>query len=808
MAAITTNIPADTLPVELAQPNRIATTYDSFTLLPRLGPLTYFKAKRSAWDHLRQLNAALRFLEETKAHQDQFGELPSISEAVLTIVFTLPFQENPPFLGGLRRPVTLASTIPVRGTGLLRAFRTLQGDVVSAVSRKRRVGSSRATLRDQLIAESEQTILQTLKGNNRVIHRMAQSGQLLAEDGTFRDDLLSLSAGEQAGLLVQAMAEPRGQATRLSKSIAGIVLGEAVPKDGPQRLGSIGAIVQKDDDVRVSIEDTLADILSHEHDGLKPDDISESPVVNSREWAFLRLEELEITFGKPVLRGPFSVKAVAPNSTLTVSDSLLISDQAETAIGNLRTTARGSGIMLANQLQEKLGGRFDYGTNLGQGIADGGFSQDMQTDAKRSTVLQTLTEFSEANAAQTISTTSSDTTRTREYITNGKDPLRATSEVAYEAAVPIDVKHYLRGLQLVWSPRVDNPFQSLRDSIDSFRDGVEADFSAENYVTDPREPVETFDSYERIAARSEALTRDYIDSNEGEVIEAKIIIRLSDADRQAGFQLSDDVQCELVHDEVSDPWPTHHYWLRKPKVEINSSAGAASITVRVLLHIFNDDNRPNTIWISASVTKFKLTDAYRQQVAEYTRQVQDLNPARREAVKVQARRYGRLRTEELIARYEDNSEELKDYAFHALMKEMFGAEDGDWSYYAGVIKSCIDWEKARLQMEPADPTSLGAEGRSPYHFMNVRGARFFLPLRSAAEGAFFDLTNAMVDAEWIKLFETVRDYVTKERILVARLNASQQAADRRQIELDSYSSELVLGHHLEAVLSNHDFRVP
>jgi hypothetical protein len=273
--------------------------------------------------------------------------------------------------------------------------------------------------------------------------------------------------------------------------------------------------------------------------------------------------------------------------------------------------------------------------------------------------------------------------------------------------------------------------------------------------------------------------------------------------------LSSDVKCEFHQDDSfwTNGFDSDQYRILDPEVVPGEFDPNASITIRTRLQVIDEPNgaNPDSIWLSVSVTKYKETDAYKQQLEDYTQEVEVINPARRQAVAAQARRYARLKKEELIARYADNPDELRDFTFVSLMRKMFGNADGHWSYYAGVIKSCIDWDKARMEHEPADPDNLVANGLSPYHFLNVRAVRFFLPLHEASEEAFFEAVGNTLDNNWRALFDTVKDYIERQREIVENLNASDDPDDRAQITLDRYDSDMVLGRHLEAVLSNTDF---
>ena len=87
---------------------------------------------------------------------------------------------------------------------------------------------------------------------------------------------------------------------------------------------------------------------------------------------------------------------------------------------------------------------------------------------------------------------------------------------------------------------------------------------------------------------------------------------------------------------------------------------------------------------------------------------------------------------------------------------------------------------------------------SPYHFLNVQGVRFFLPINTDAEAIFFDTMRNVVDSNWRSLFDSIQDYIKSQRNELKKLPENQRL-------IDSYDSEIILGRHLEAVLSNKAF---
>ena len=216
---------------------------------------------------------------------------------------------------------------------------------------------------------------------------------------------------------------------------------------------------------------------------------------------------------------------------------------------------------------------------------------------------------------------------------------------------------------------------------------------------------------------------------------------------------------------------------------------------------------PHYIRLKVVLNKYRYSQGYLEQLNNYEHTVEIVNPARRSTVAMQAKKYARLKREELVKKYENSISDLKDFNFTSLMKNMYTGISGDqnWSYYHGVIKSCIDWDKVTYEVEPASVNALLERGKSPYHFLNADAVRFFLPIHEHSEEAFFEAVSNTVDTQWRNLFDEVKDYVDQQRKLVAQMRERMNESDRKQLTLDEYDSEMVLGRHLESVLSNHPF---
>ena len=299
MPVVTTTIPESSLPQALADPNRITTEYESYTLIPRLGPLSYFQARKAVWNRLRDLNATLRLLDLAKRHQTRFARLPTIDERVLTQAYNLGFATNLRILDRTPDDVLQPREITLQTDGLLTAFRGLQEETVTAVSGKRAVNTAPAPVANRIEAESGQEILAFLKAPNAVVNRLVQSDRLLDKAGAFQKKILDLDATKQAITLLDSLDEVVKPQGGIYEAIAETMLQTAIPKTGAKHLRRLGDVVRADDALRERLRKNIAGMLAESRQFNRIKSLDDAPIVESREWAYLRREEVQMDFGTP-----------------------------------------------------------------------------------------------------------------------------------------------------------------------------------------------------------------------------------------------------------------------------------------------------------------------------------------------------------------------------------------------------------------------------------------------------------------------------------------------------------------------------
>jgi hypothetical protein len=806
MTTIHTNIPNNVLPTALTDPNKIVTEYDSYTLIPRLGPLSYAYIKRAARQRLWYINRTLVLLDLVAAYKATWKIKPDLPLLTLNTMVatgrTLPGVRTPDPVLRPRVP-SREERIAVGPRVLLDTVRRLPSPTVEFSPDAAIATTPASVLRENLQAESDRDILISLREPNPVVDRLVKDGKLLDSAGDIRDELIDLDAHGRLSAILDTVPPTTTQPSPFANEVAETVVKSALESD--RSLTELNDVVNANDSLNSRIGASVTDLIGQLDILLGVATFDDAPIVDSREWAFLRRERVELLLEPPRFRGPLSVNPVAPNSELTLTDSQTAEARTLDLSASRSARTTGSNLLISNQIKEKLGTLHDFGSNLGQTMSEQGYEKDSSKGEKRTIVEQTLSEISEANASQTISTSSTAASSTREYRTRGNDTNFATTEVSFEVFSPVKVTHFLDGIDAVWCPRVKNPYGILRQTIADYAEQVRAEYITENHIVDPAEPLPTYEGFE--AKTGDALPKISGDDIEDDTcFEREVTIKLSNQERSQDYFLDNDVSCELIQESEWDEneLDADQYDILDPIILEHVENSHIRIKTRLKVHEEPWGWNPSWVWVRVTVNKYKYTASYLQQLKEYRNTVTELNPARRAAVKAQAKRYARLKKEELIKRYANHPAELRDYTFIALMRQMFG-NGANWSYYHGIIKTCIDWEHAQIQPEPAKPENLAADGLSPFHFLNVVAVRFFLPIHRGSEDAFFEAVGNTLDSNWRQLFAKVKTYIGLQRSKVETMTDRMSEDDIKELTLDAYDAELVLGRHLEAVLSKTTF---
>ena len=774
-----TKIGDEYFPVAVAKPNQLTSYYESYVLIPHLGPLLYSKLYGKVKRVVDEFSSAIVVIDEIVNYHELYKEIPS------TPYMSDYFVESGAGISeemsrlGLKLDEIYATSVRENNWlpwSVLNSLRKIGRDVINSAP----VANYHTADGRRMV--DYQKILSKISISNDVISALVNNDHMLGKEGIVSKEFLLASRENQVQVMIDSYI---GSVKSAKISDYALSMTSTLLQDNAELLKYSGKIA--------ALVDVLMKNFFDKYEIIDPAD--HIKVIERCEWAFLRTERITLDLQTPLFRGPLDVNCVAPKSELkrTETESRMSTSGSRTLVSSRDDLKEYNSI--SSEVKNKLGILFDYGSNLGETMSEQGYTQDTMKSEKRSRVESALQEISQQNSSLTVSTQTLSSSEIREYRTEGKDPKFATSELSFEVFSPVKVNHYLDDISAVWAPRVNNPFSDLRTNLTEYYEKTYSDYIQENYVIDPKEPIPSYESADRV-------TRDTaFEKNPGTYTKTVTFTLHKELELDKGYLFGEDIQLEFNqyahgYENTYDP---DDYWMRVTSV--NRHGGDSWVDVTIKYHVDNVwGNDPDKTWVIVSIDKWKETKTYHDEMKEYTQTVEKTNPARRNAIKVQARKYAALKRDELIRKHESNNNQLKDYAFTSLIRKMFSNNvvDENWSYYLGIIRTCIDWDKSWIDPEPCDIKALYENVLSPYHFLNVQAVRFFLPLNVGAEAIFFDTMRKVVDPKWRSLFNTVERYINKQREEFKELPEAKRL-------IDSYDSEFVLGRHLEAVLSNKTF---
>ena len=774
-----TTIGDEYFPVAVAKPNQLTSYYESYVLIPNLGPLLYSKLYGKLKRVVNDFSSAINLIDDIKFYYAQYKEIPPTPYIPDDIVVSGTAISEGAARSGFKIDEAYARPNNRQPQAVFRSLNNIGRKVIKAAP----VGNIYTA--DDERMENYKNILSGISKKNAAISSLVDNNFMLGNEGIVSKKFLSASRESQIEIMVGSFVgatesvDLSGDTRKFSESMTNTLL-----QNNTELLKYNAQIA---DIVSISIANFFDKYrIVDPKDHIK--------VVESCEWAFLRTERVTLNLQKPLFRGPLNVNSVSPKSELTITET-----ESRMTTSGSRTLITSSDDLkeynsISSEVKNKLGILFDYGSNLGQTMSEQGYTQDSMKSEKRSRVESALWEISQQNSSVTVSTQTLSSSEIREYRTEGKDPKFATSELSFEVFSPVKVNHYLDDISAVWAPRVNNPFSDLRTNLTEYYDQTYSDYIQENYVINPMEPIPSYESVNRV-------TRDTSYEDDPGTYTKKVTFKLTPNEIATGHLFGEDIQLEFHQhcDWYENCYDDDDRWMKIHNVDRHGGDSWVDVTIKY--HVDNvAGNDPDRTFVRVSIDKYKATEAYRQELKDYKQTVEKTNPARRNAIKVQARKYATLKRDELIRKYEGNIDNLKDYAFTSLIKKMFSNNvvDENWSYYLGIIRSCIDWDKSRIDPEPCGIEALYENVLSPYHFLNVQAVRFFLPLNVGAEAIFFDTMRNVVDPTWRSLFNTVEKYINEQR------EEFKELPEEKRL-IDSYDSEFILGRHLEAVLSNKTF---
>lgn len=863
-----TNIPESALPHELDDPNRLSTTYTTLTLFTHPGPLAARAQVRTVADVIADYldtAAVLEDLVDFRRKYDEEVRLPEIRPGWLDPYIQygeefrthggLPVEELKRRLGDFAAAQPARTTLPgheqqsggvvtsvdvgdeaveILGTEGVRMDEPIELRLLSSGQLSLGPGGSLAGPRAGRV-QPNSPLMRVLRDTGEVGERSREvsSGMMvtemraqqrhyheeaifhqLAKTGIATSELAErglLGTGGEPLLtreLSRASDDPvRGLAAVLGDVGDGVdreqleIAEEMIELARPLLRGRARALARTLDDVDIKrqLARYTAGIIGKRkplgHGGLKG---RKSLVFhNDREWAFQRTERLDMILGRPVFRGPMAAESVAPGSERSRSEQITSATTSLTARRRSRSEATVRG-----QLRT-IGQRFSQTLNnlTESGIQDeNAFSRESTflgtlSERRRSMIDSVISQVSQENETQAAEAVASEATSTRSYTTRGRDDDQATTELAFQVVSPAQVQVRIEDVGLVWSPYIRFPFIGLQRLVRRHEQNSEREYLEQNLITDPVRPPEQYDV---VTFQKE------VDAS-GRHREQSYVFDFPVPPEYDAYELHrDGCKIDFRNGTSKDyNWSERWNWddLENWDADFVSLESTGSRVKGEAKLTTTDPEHWNRGFLVITIALRKLTAESVSALDQYQRNFEEAENRRR-AVVVQARQYARMRRRELIDRYA-REYDLKETVFSALVRQVFADESPEHqTYFQEVVRSGIDWSKAAIRFEHARPAAMPYPEYPTDHFMNTPGVRFTLPIHRASEDAFFRAIDEAAINYYQDSAETVRGFVGDYRETLEDLKANDPSA----LVVDDYSREMVLGYHLEAVLSNSVFR--
>ncbi len=524
----------------------------------------------------------------------------------------------------------------------------------------------------------------------------------------------------------------------------------------------------------------------------------ESDVMKSREWAFKRNEKLELFIKKPVLKGPFNAEAVSPNSELTITESQFESqfESSNTAQSTAVNRSDEQSVFTSDRFKQELSNMTESGVMDENSFNNESTLLETLRERRRETINRTLANISSENESQLSRGYIRGRNASRSYLTKGKDPEFATTELSFQVVTPVDVKISLESINLVWAPHIPSPFIGLHRIVRRHKRLAEREYITQNYVIDPVRPIEEYDT---------------------QFIEKELGIRgrhryqtgsfnfpLDSTFQTGGWELDLAASKVDFRNGTGDDYNWNEAWnwddLENWDTYFQSLALEGNYINGVAVLETTDPEFFNRGFFTFRFAMRRLSDASKAALRVYAND-QEVAAAEKRAVESRARQYAKLKQDELIQKY-SNQLNLREEAFDALIHRVFQGQDSEYySYYKEIIRTCIDWDSSGMHFEANNTVGLPYPEYSRSHFMNCVGIRFILPISKNAEQNFVDTLLENGSDYYKESIEKVQKLTNDYRDL---LKGFQENSPEKLL-LDSYSKEVVIGKHLEAIISNHPF---
>lgn len=509
-----------------------------------------------------------------------------------------------------------------------------------------------------------------------------------------------------------------------------------------------------------------------------------APIVPVTEWALSRIERLDMDFGKPDLRGPLAAESLPPEGTYRYEEyRAMQSEVTVLASETARSATREGWSLETGRLRSSLDHVYYSGPGDVSSLASQA-SESLLQGQKRNVVLSLIREASEEREKATGAATrqTSSTTITRE--SRGVDNKLAVTHHRFKVVVPITANVRVQDVGLTWCPWLVNPFIAFRKAVERAYRAAYIEHVRQYYVPEPVSPAIVWETYS-------VGTSVYMSSGgDEEAAEEHFTILLPQTDRQdkPDFNAATVVwnQNESWCNDDPDNW---QIWLK----DLAYSQSRITGNVRVETADGGADF-DGTAEITIPVLRYSQETV--NALAQHQAEMQD-HALKIQALEAQARQYARIKAREFIERHAAADSILKILMEALMARVTMWTQVRNRDYYREIVSRCVDWSRAKFEMQSGRLASLPYPEFPPDHFVNANSVRLFLPIVKTAETVFFDALAACGTFATRTSVESVQEKIDAYR---AKLIASGPST------IDSYTAELVVGEHIEGVLSTYDLK--
>ncbi len=857
-----TSIPASSLPTRLSDPNKLSTTYPTNVLYPKLGPVAVngyvklgAKLLRDVFsvlidkvkDYSRTFNAQVSVIKQPDAWlRDRVVFKPVLEKSDLyskvflagLSSFNEPVVDENPFN---QKPASTAPDERSRGRNVssLVAIGRAEGSI-SAVTdinyKELKLINDRLVVYEltpaKLFRQKESGVTglfgnsDTVRLNSEMLNeeilnqkKAYQLGNIMhgfsQENAAMPDFIKAKIVNTEGALIDNALLSSADLTTRIFSSLQPV---NAVTDDKVELLGGIidaglsmleksgveentfAREYKSNPDLRKLVKKYCIDKFDRlECFGGRGLPSPFVPVnTHTREWAFQRIERMDLLMGEPELRGPFNAESVTPNSELTIAESFTNEqfDFSERTEGRSQQQSNERAVFTSSSFQSALSNITESGISDDNSFTTNATLLNTLREQKRAAVDRTLTNISTANENRTVSGSRNISSTSRTYTTRGKDAKFATTELAFQVSSKVNVEVYLEDVNLVWAPYIYSPFLYTHQIIQNHKNVSIFEYIEQNNVVDPVRPLEEYE----LGTFKKEIAIDGSDTSQSKNFDFVIPAQWDgdgwDLDKAGttiayrnGRSGDYDIWDRPNWDDLEN-WSVYFKTLEKVG---NRVTGEATLET-------TDPEWLNRGFLVFNFQMRRLTERSKADLRAYTAE-QVSAEAERRAVTSRARQYGELRKEELINRYAQ-SFDLREEAFTELIKRVFvGFPSAHLSYYKEIIRSCIDWNNVTMQFDTNRANNLPFAEYSRSHFMNSPGIRFILPVIRTAEDVFFETIRSNGNNYYESAITEIKTYTDDYRTRIEEFKISSP----ENLILDKYTREIILGRHFEAVLSNHPF---